>query len=1547
MLHHTASGVFALAAALFLGSTTSGATIGYWRFEGTGSDWLLDSSGSANQHNLTMQGSPLQYALPATGPGSVFPNPIPLTGQTNQSAARLDQSGTKQWFTAPDDDDFTFAAAFTVEGFLNIDSTSGSAVVAGHWDGTSANQRSWFLDVVGGSGALRVYLSPNGSSANAITSSLAIAPNKDYFVGAAVELAESGVSNSGTVTFYLKNLTDGGPMVSETKSHSTSGLYDSSAPLAIGSRSRSGGYSYFPGIIDEVRLTDGALNSGQLLSPNSLYFSRADGRTSWGNTTPNVWATTSGGPDYDQPWSDGANAHFEGTGDTVTVSGTINSVNSMAFDVGGYTLSGGTVTLTGDATIYASGANVYPDWTNISSRLTGNAGLTKTGPGDIVLRSGSNDYSGGTFIEEGRIVIGDGNNRLPTGTTVTLGSGDKSGALHLGWATGTTRQQELAGLLTSGTGTGNRVTGAGSGSNFSTLTLNIAETNVFDGILGGPGSGQNQLNLIKTGAGTLTLTGANTYTGYTRVSNGILSIEPASSGGTLTSPIEVQAGAQLHLGGGSTNLSGDISGGGSLHLLPGGFFRLSGDNASLTGDITISGRLRVGSATALGDPSNAVTMVSGSFLDLNGWNTEIGSLAGHGTVRNAIGSGPGSDNPTMLTVGGNNHSTEFFGVIQNGGGGVPLGLRKVGTGEIILRGVSTFTGGTFIEEGRIVIGDGNNRLPTGTTVTLGSGTNSGALHLGWGTSTPRNQTLAGLVTSGTGTGNRVAGAGSSSDFSTLTLNIAETNVFDGTLGGPGSGENRLNLTKTGDGTLTLSGINTYVGDTEVTGAGILRAGSNQAFGDNSALTVGSNAVVELNGWSLAVGSIAGSGIVRNAPGSDNPGSDDPTVFTVGGNNDSTEFSGVFEDGDGGVPLSLRKVGTGELILRGESTYSGDTAIEDGRLVLGTGTNRLPTGTIVTLGGGTTSGELSVGGGTSARSQTLAGLLTSGTGTDNRVVGAGTSATFSTLTLNIADTNVFDGTLGGPGTTEDRLNLTKTGEGTLTLLTANTHVGDTRVNAGTLALGHVDALQHSTLDTGSSGSQQVTFAVAGTNTYNLGGLKGSDALDFAPNSISVGSNHQDTTFSGNLVGTGTLTKVGDGRLSLAGDNRNFSGHTQIDSGILRLTPSSGHQFPSSFDVAPDGELQLGGTDGVNLSGSISGAGPIHLLEGGFYRISGNNSFTSDFTLDGRLRIGSSTALGNVNNAVTMGSGASLELYGWNLTIGSLAGSGIVQNRSDSGSGSVAAPVLTTGGNHDSTVFSGVIQDGTGSRSVGLVKEGAGVFTLAGNSIYTGATVVNAGTLLVDGSLLGTSGVTVTAGATLGGSGVINATVGGAGLVSPGSSPGVLAIGQFDPSGGLGTALEFTAIGPPDFGNAAASENDLLRISDAVPFTQPLDGSNAIDVYFDIAGLTAGDTVQGGFYTDAADDFLAAIENAAFAYWVMDDGLGTDRVFNGQGYYSLEDYASWLTVDVSTLAMEADFGAGPVFGRIAQFAVVPEPGAALLLLSALASGLLLRRRRAARG
>jgi hypothetical protein len=140
---------------------------------------------------------------------------------------------------------------------------------------------------------------------------------------------------------------------------------------------------------------------------------------------------------------------------------------------------------------------------------------------------------------------------------------------------------------------------------------------------------------------------------------------------------------------------------------------------------------------------------------------------------------------------------------------------------------------------------------------------------------------------------------------------------------------------------------------------------------------------------------------------------------------------------------------------------------------------------------------------------------------------------------------------------------------------------------------------------------------------------------------------------------------------------------------------------------------------------------------------------------------------------------------------------------------------------------------------------------------------------------------------------------------------------------------------------ASVNDVLRLTDATPFTANLDASNVVSVYLDVASITAGDVFTGGFYTDNNLDFLASIEDATFAFYLADPSGSVN--YNGLDY---DLYTGPNTFTVSTVAKTADFGSGPISGYSTQFLVVPEPATLALLGAGLGLlGLHVARRRKA--
>jgi hypothetical protein len=206
--------------------------------------------------------------------------------------------------------------------------------------------------------------------------------------------------------------------------------------------------------------------------------------------------------------------------------------------------------------------------------------------------------------------------------------------------------------------------------------------------------------------------------------------------------------------------------------------------------------------------------------------------------------------------------------------------------------------------------------------------------------------------------------------------------------------------------------------------------------------------------------------------------------------------------------------------------------------------------------------------------------------------------------------------------------------------------------------------------------------------------------------------------------------------------------------------------------------------------------------------------------------------------------------------------------------------------------------------------------------------------VNGSLASTAGLNVASGAFLGGSGSLASTIAGAGLVGPGNSPGILTALAVDPSAGTDFSFELTGTGAPAWSVASASVNDVLRLTSASPFTSQLSGSNAVNIYFQVASLAAGDTFQGGFFTDATlasqSNLLTNVSAGQFNYFVKWDGESTSNPYNGVNYYTWSDYSArpgsgitGVTMSTRTVA-SANFATGTVTnGQVVELVIVPEP------------------------
>lgn len=235
-----------------------------------------------------------------------------------------------------------------------------------------------------------------------------------------------------------------------------------------------------------------------------------------------------------------------------------------------------------------------------------------------------------------------------------------------------------------------------------------------------------------------------------------------------------------------------------------------------------------------------------------------------------------------------------------------------------------------------------------------------------------------------------------------------------------------------------------------------------------------------------------------------------------------------------------------------------------------------------------------------------------------------------------------------------------------------------------------------------------------------------------------------------------------------------------------------------------------------------------------------------------------------------------------------------------------------GGAGTTTFSGAI---AGSGSLAL---SGGSLVLNGTHSYTGTTWVHAGTLQVDGQVESSSAFRLGPFATLSGTGRI-APVSGSGEIAPGNGPGILTSPSIEASAGLQIDFEFTQVDSPSFNQPAASLNDVLRLTAATPFVNPLTPANRIRIFLDVDPLSKDQALSGGFFTDSADDFLAMIEEAEVLFFIADEG---GSVTHGQTTYRAYTEGP-LQFALSTVPQTADFGSGNVDGRLMQIQTSANP------------------------
>ncbi|MCU0780082.1 MAG: autotransporter-associated beta strand repeat-containing protein, partial [Akkermansiaceae bacterium] len=753
--------------------------------------------------------------------------------------------------------------------------------------------------------------------------------------------------------------------------------------------------------------------------------------------------------------------------------------------------------------------------------------------------------------------------------------------------------------------------------------------------------------LTKTGAGTVVLNGANSYRGTTRVFEGTLQVNAnAHQGSSPNKVYEVASGATLELGystpasvyGYGVTVSGAgvsatsglyLRGGNSLVLQSG--LRLTGLPSTVritgTGNVNLAGWDNNGTHLAVEATASGSVLAPEIQFSPGGYGYVMNIAPGVSTLTGDVTlQGP-------LTGATNANNTHF---------------RKVGAGSVRITGTGTNTAPLQIRQGTAILSDGDNRLGSGSSVRLGEGTDNGLLVL-----EGVNQTLTSLTNAGTGTDNRVVGG--SATLSNLTINNAGDTTIAAALGGPAANQNNLALAKGGIGTLTLSGANTFTGDTTTT-AGTLRldysVNDNSKLSDTGTLTLGGNLILDggshqevvggtlvtaastvtrpsgsaviqlgaLNRTGAATLNIAAAGIAKTTTPND-PSGRLPSWVSIDGlpaANDGTgnivvyvpSFTDVFRLG-GKIPnnpsANIRIVDGG---ISGPvtPTFPGVTEIQS--------LTQTATGGPVTiaLGGSDTlrlAGEIGVitaPPGASALA-IQGGALSAGAATDV----PGTLAVTGDAVVTIGA--VLEDNGAGP------LALVKSGPGSLTLAAANNHTGGVTLNAGQLMIGEqyclggggAFTLNGGVFDNVTGGALTISDPLPQVWGGNFT-FVGSNDLAFQSGGVNITGNREVTVAAATLEiqspvsGSAGFTKAGAGTLLFSGAGNNWTGTTTVSGGVLEVLSRTAD---GPFVVNQGATLRLGYVTGggyaatnLKLHGDgVDATSGLYLRGGASYNASG--------------------------------------------------------------------------------------------------------------------------------------------------------------------------------------------------------------------------------------------------------------------------------------------------------------------------------------------------------